>query len=186
MHDPLHCQLRRCEVSTEERNAFVRRGNIWLRSPSVFLVCGRPISSQRSGLWQGGLVMAAHSCNTDSAFPISAVNKGNRSRSFSISTAHDLPTCWQRLKGERGESRPVVSWSCPAGWPVTSYSSSQWERQKAMKTTTRCVRYFWEEEAFSLDSKTKWRSVVYPWTWNTENICVLSLIFFLFQRFCNF
>lgn len=83
------------------------RTNIWPISPSVFPVCGRPISSERSGLWQGGLVMAAHSCNMDGAFHISAVNKGNRSRSFSISTAHDLPTPWQRQKGkQRGSHWP--------------------------------------------------------------------------------
>lgn len=102
--------------------------NIWLPSPSVFPACSRPISSERSGLWQGGLVTAARSCNTAGAFHISAVNKGNRSRSFSISTAHDLPTCWQRLKGKRRELRPALSWSCTAGWPVTSYSNSQPEK----------------------------------------------------------
>ena len=70
--------------------------NIWLFSPFVFLVCGRPISSESSGLWQGSLVMATHSCNMDCAFHISVVNKGNGRRSFSITTSHDLPRSWQR------------------------------------------------------------------------------------------
>lgn len=124
---PFRYQLRRHEVGVEKRNALVR-GNIWLPSPSVFPACGRPISSERSGLWQGSLVTAAGSCNTAGAFHISAVNKGNRSRSFSISTAHELPTCRQRLKGKRRESRPAPSWSHAAGWPVTSFSNSQPEK----------------------------------------------------------
>lgn len=77
--------------------------NIWLFPPSVVPARGRPISSETSGLWQGGLFLATHSCNMDGAFHISVGNKGNGSRSFSINTSHDLPRSWQRQKeGERG------------------------------------------------------------------------------------
>lgn len=136
--------------ASEKSNALVR-GNIWLPSPSVFPACSRPISSERSGLWQGGLVTAARSCNTAGAFHISAVNKGNRSRSFSISTAHDLPTCWQRLKGKRGELRPALSRSCTAGWPVTSYSNSQPEKgRKGWRPPEDvCVQCIWRGSALS-------------------------------------
>lgn len=121
-------------------------GNIWLPSPSVFRSCGRPISSERGGLWQGGLVTAAHSCNTDGAFHISAESKGNRSRSFSISTAHDVPTCWQRLKGERAELCPVVSWSCTADWPMTSFSKCQWEKGRNGWRRTLYVCYVFKKQ----------------------------------------
>lgn len=83
--------------------------NTSLFPPSVFLFCGWAISSVTSGLWQGGLVMATHSCNMDGAFHISVVNKGNRSRSFSISTSHDLPTSWQR--GEERERAGLTMFS---------------------------------------------------------------------------
>lgn len=77
--------------------------NIWLLPPCAVVSGGRPISSETSGLWQGGLVMATHSCNMDGAFHISVVNKGNGIRSFSINTSHDLPRSWQSQKeGERG------------------------------------------------------------------------------------
>lgn len=100
-------------------------------SPTSSLLCGRPISSVTSGLWQGGLVMATHSCNMDGAFHISVVNKRNRSRSFSISTSHDLPTAWQRRRekgGERGEGRRLY-WPCFSNgcsltvwqWPEPSF-----------------------------------------------------------------
>lgn len=92
----------------KELSCFSVRTNIWLFPPSVFLVCGRPISSETSGLWQGGLVMATHSCNMDGAFHISVVNKGNRSRSLSISTSHDLPRSWQRQKGEERERESYI------------------------------------------------------------------------------
>lgn len=133
--------LKRFEDWLKELSGFSVRTNIWLFPPSVLLVCSRPISSETSGLWQGGLVMATHSCNMDGAFHISVVNKGNRSRSLSISTSHDLPRSWQRQKGEErgreGESYidHVFKWlllnsmtvnpSHTLDRPITPYSCTQ-------------------------------------------------------------
>lgn len=93
----------RSENYIKQLSIFFALATISCLPPSVVLIRDRPISSETGGLWQGGLVMATHSCNIDGAFHISVVSKGNRSRSFSISTSYDLPRSWQRLKGGERE-----------------------------------------------------------------------------------
>lgn len=134
--------------------------NIWLFPPSVVPTRGRPISSESSGLWQGGLFMATHSCNMDGAFHISVGNKGNGSRSFSINTSHDLPRSWQRQKGggRRGEIDRVIltrlskgcffimwQWTRATG-PYLQYSYTQREKIIAVpqkrKTAVQHYSYF--------------------------------------------